>query len=134
MALIIDSQNNRIEAATLSQAFELFNELPQQKGAKFFIKNDENIVFKFTFIEFNKYLVDFPFVIGKLHKQCYASKNQVAKHIRNVFNKTAIETLKGFTDVPIRHFTLDQMLEFKQENEMLLKGKDPDMVKLANQK
>ena len=31
-----------------------------------------------------------------------------------------------FIDVPIRHFTLDEMLQFKKEDEMMLRGQDPD--------
>jgi len=74
-------------------------------------------------------LVDYAFVPNTIHKQRYASNKECETIMNEVFSIKNLENLKGFIDVPIRHFTLDQMLEFKREDEMLLKGKDPDIEK-----
>jgi len=114
---------------TVIKAIELFNELPSQTSSFVTIKIDD-IKCKFTFVKPDCFMLDIPVVLNKIHKQRYTTKNQAAQYIRAIFKKSNMKSLKGFVDVPICHYTLDQMLEFKQEDEMQLKGKVPNIIKV----
>ncbi|WP_299440425.1 hypothetical protein [uncultured Aquimarina sp.] len=69
--------------------------------------------------------IDSPIKLREVHKQCYATKEQCVAIIRELFEKGNIDDVPGFIEVPIQDFTLDEMIEFKKEEEMLLRGEDP---------
>ncbi|MHA7059022.1 hypothetical protein ACWGOQ_0017485 [Aquimarina sp. M1] len=69
--------------------------------------------------------IDHPVKLREVHKQCYATKAQCIAIIRELYEKGNIDDVPGFVDVPIQDFTLDEMLEFKKEEEMMLRGEDP---------
>ncbi|GAA3509806.1 hypothetical protein GCM10022393_23370 [Aquimarina addita] len=73
--------------------------------------------------------IDHPIEQNKIHKQCYATKEQCIAIIKELFKKGHIDDIPGFIEVPIRHFTLDEMLAFKKEDDMMLRGEDPDLYK-----
>ncbi|WP_378172825.1 hypothetical protein [Aquimarina sp. SS2-1] len=69
--------------------------------------------------------IDHPIKLREVHKQCYATKKQCVAIVRELFEKGNIDNVPGFIDVPIQDFTLDEMIEFKKEEEMMLRGEDP---------
>ena len=75
--------------------------------------------------ESNKWKVDYPIEKEKIHKQQYLTKNECIYLIQKLYKGENLESSKKLIDVPIQHFTLDEMLEFKHEDDMMLKGQDP---------
>jgi len=69
--------------------------------------------------------IDYPIKLREVHKQCYATKEQCIAIIRVLYEKGNIDDVPGFIEVPIQDFTLDEMIEFKKEDEMMLRGEDP---------
>ncbi|WP_299440419.1 hypothetical protein [uncultured Aquimarina sp.] len=85
----------------------------------------------FSWQDRNKWKIDYPIQLHKIHKQRYVTHKQCLQLSEHIFNGNSLDDLKGFIDVPIRHFTLDEMLQFKKEDEMMLRGEDPDLHKPA---
>ncbi|KAA1248133.1 hypothetical protein [Aquimarina sp. RZ0] len=83
-------------------------------------------IVNFSWISRNKWKIDYPIEPQKVHKQRYATKQEALHLLEKIYQKYDIESLKDFIDVPIRHFTLDEMLAFKKEDEMMLRGEDPN--------
>ncbi len=69
--------------------------------------------------------IDYPIDQNNIHKQCYATKEQCVAIVRELFEKGNIDDIPGFIEVPIQDFTLDEMIAFKEEEEMMLRGEDP---------
>ena len=68
--------------------------------------------------------IDYPIKLREVHKQCYATKEQCILIIQELYEKGHIDDIPGFIEVPIREFTLDEMIEFKKEEEMMLRGEN----------
>lgn len=126
---IKDAINNKdIETSlSLSELKKEFSDLSIDKESFLKMQMRDKTVIKFSSVKENLWIIDSPISLGKIHKQRYATERQCLILINEIYHETDIENLKGFIDVPIRHFTLDEMLEFKQEDEMRLKGIDPNI-------
>jgi len=82
----------------------------------------------FSWQDHNRWKVDYPVQLHKIHKQRYVSHKQCLELSQHIYNGNSLDDLNGFVDVPIRHFTLDEMLDFKKEDEMMMRGEDPDLL------
>lgn len=113
----------------LKDAITTFNELSKEEESFMMIygKNISNYVLEVSYDSKNKWKLDFPISNGNVHKQKFANKDEVINYIKDVFDGLSIEEDKSFLDVPVQHYSLDEMLAFKYEDEMLLRGEDPDM-------
>ena len=90
-------------------------------------RNDDKYVLMFQWKRINTWKIDSPITLDKIHKQCYATKEQCIAIIKELHEKGNIDHVPGFIEVPLQHFTLDDMLDFKREDEMALRGQDPFM-------
>lgn len=93
---------------------------------KLYREKEEDYIVTFSWQEHNKWKIDYPIELQRIHKQRYVSHRQCLQLSKHIFKGNSLDELKGFIDVPIRHFTLDDMLEFKKEDEMMLNGQNPD--------
>ncbi len=116
------------EKSSASKCIDWFNSLSVHPDSeiKLYKSDIEEYQIYFNWKGINKWKVDSPLELNKIHKQCYASKKQCIAIIKELYQVKNIDNIPGFIDVPIRHFTLDEMLEFKQEDEIMLRGNDPD--------
>lgn len=110
----------------ISEVIQLFDSLPSQEDSFLKINDtDQELIYRFIHTK-NQWMIDHPVVQGTLHKQRYATKNECNKVINKIYKGVLPDKLNGFIDVP-KGFTLDDMLEFKREDEMMLRGQDPDL-------
>ncbi|MBQ4820626.1 hypothetical protein [Aquimarina sp. MMG016] len=91
--------------------------------------DSENYVMALQRIEDNKWKVDYPLEQNKIHKQQYLKRVTCIHLVQKLYEGGNIEDSNDLIDVPIQHFTLDDMLEFKREDDMMLGGQDPDLLK-----
>ena len=107
----------------LDEIEKQFQELSAHKGAyiAFIDSYDEVIIFNWRKI--NKWLVEYIIAPGELHGQKYVTNDECIPLIKRIYNEENV-TSKGFEDVPIGEFTLDQILIFKQEDERLLREEE----------
>ncbi|WP_062059790.1 hypothetical protein [Aquimarina longa] len=120
---IFDDQLNNNE---VNQQIELLSN-HRDSEIRLFMDDYENYIFSIKKKSLTKWKVDYPIELYKIHKQCYASKEECLILIKKIYQGEQIEDIAMFTDVPIRHFTLDEMLEFEQEDAMMLNGQDPNL-------
>ncbi|MBQ4820630.1 hypothetical protein [Aquimarina sp. MMG016] len=115
----------------LSDADDYFSALSDHKESYigFIDVYDEVIIFKW--LAHNKWLIDHPTVPGILHRQCYASSEECLVFIEKVYQEHDISNFEGFEDVPVQEFTLDEILEFKEEDEYLLREEEPPVKKVT---
>lgn len=92
---------------------------------KFYGENDTFYLLKISPLGPQEFKIDYPIKLNKVHKQCYATKEQCIAIIKELYEVGHIDNIPGFLEVPIGDFTLDDMIEFKKEEEMMLKGEDP---------
>ncbi|WP_281991287.1 hypothetical protein [Aquimarina aggregata] len=83
---------------------------------------DDVIIFKW--VSKDKWLIDHPVVPDTLHRQRYATTEECLVFIEKVHQEYDISGFNGFEDVPIKEFTLDEMLVFKAEDEALLREEE----------
>ncbi|WP_299248363.1 hypothetical protein [uncultured Aquimarina sp.] len=95
---------------------------------KLYKEKEEDYIVIFSWKDRNKWKIDYPIQLHKIHKQRYVTHKQCLQLSEHIFSGNSLDDLKGFIDVPVRHFTLDEMLQFKQEDEMMLRGDDPDLL------
>ncbi len=76
----------------------------------------------------DQWLVDHLVVPSTLHRQCYASTAECLVFIEKLYREEDIHRLKGFEEVPVQEFTLDEMLQFKKEDEALLREEDISFI------
>ncbi len=94
---------------------------------KLYKEKEDNYIVIFSWQDRNKWKIDFPIQQHRIHKQRYISHKQCLQLSQEIFaGRNSLDDLIGFLDVPVRHFTLDEMLDFKKEDEMMLNGQDPD--------
>lgn len=115
------------EEYALDELLNIVNTASAHKDSfvKLFEENEDEYLATFSWQSSNKWKVDFPVELHKIHSQRYVTKQQCLKVIRKVYETKTIDGFKNFINVPVHHFTLDEMLEFKKEDEMLLRSQDP---------
>lgn len=127
---IIDTQKNiniQNKKLDLKEVLNYLNTASAHKDSCITIFEDtEEYNVKLNWIEKNKWKVDYPIRMHEIHKQRYVSLRQGLQAVEIIYKTKDIYNLKGFYDVPVRHFTLDEMIQFKKEDEMMLRGEDPD--------
>jgi len=102
---------------------------------KLYKEKEEEYIVVFSWKDRNKWKIDFPIQHNRIHKQRYISHRQCLQLSQEIFSgRNSLDDLKGFIDVPVRHFTLDDMLEFKKEDEMMLNGQAPDQYSKSQPK
>ncbi|WP_298541139.1 hypothetical protein [uncultured Aquimarina sp.] len=99
-----------------------------KSSIKLYKEKEEDYIVIFSWKDRNKWKIDYPIQLRKIHKQRYVTHKQCLQLSEHIFSGNSLDDLKGFIDVPVRHFTLDEMLQFKQEDEMMLRGEDPDLL------
>lgn len=124
----IDSQDQRLNDIECIQQFNTLSE-HHDSEIKLYTSNIKDHTASFNWVGINKWKIDCPVELHKIHRQRYATQKECIVLIKKIFQKKDLDTDDSFIDVPIRHFTLDEMLEFKEEDEMMLKGQDPDLYK-----
>ncbi|AXT50161.1 hypothetical protein D1818_04690 [Aquimarina sp. BL5] len=90
--------------------------------------HDEVVIFKW--LEKDKWLIDHPVVPDTLHRQRYVTKEECLAFIEKIYQEYDISGFEGFEDVPIQNFTLDEILEFKEEDGYLLREEEPPVKKV----
>ncbi len=120
--------NIKDQKMSLEEVLHTINTTSAHKDSKLilFRETEEEYLAKFNWISKNKWKVDYPIRLQEIHKQRYLSLKQCLQVIEIFYSSNDVYNLKGFYDVPINHFTLDEMIEFKKEDEMMLRGQDPD--------
>lgn len=99
----------------------------QDSEIKVYHENASNYITAITGDSIGKWKIDYPVEINKIHQQRYVSKEQCLYYLKKIYQGNDLKPEDNFIDVPVGHFTLDEMLEFKKEDEMMLSGEDPDM-------
>ncbi|WP_298315313.1 hypothetical protein [uncultured Aquimarina sp.] len=89
---------------------------------------DDVVIFKW--LEKDKWLIDHPVVPDTLHRQRYTTKEECLTFIEKIYQEYDISGFEGFEDVPIQDFTLDEILEFKEEDGYLLREEEPPVKKV----
>lgn len=135
MKIFIDDFIKNLEVVNQEREIEgilsAMAELSEHRDSeiRIYLEKVSNYIIAITSNGLDKWKIDCPIKLNNIHKQRYATKQETLNLLEKICNNIDVDNLKGFTDVPVRHFTLDQMLEFKREDDLLLKGKDPDTEK-----
>ncbi|MFD0863745.1 hypothetical protein ACFQ1M_16135 [Sungkyunkwania multivorans] len=103
-----------------------FDSLSRHQGVYIGFLDSSDQVLMFTWKVKDQWLVEHPVVLHKLHQQRYATDADCLNFIKKIYQEYDIASFEGFLDVPVEEFTLDEMLAFQREDEMLLRGEDPD--------
>ncbi|WP_299883868.1 hypothetical protein [uncultured Lacinutrix sp.] len=122
------------KSISLSNAKDYFLALSDHKKSYIGFIDVYYEVIIFNFHKRNKWLVEHLVVPNTLHRQRYATNEDCIKLIEKVYQEYDISTFKGFEDVPIGEFTLDEILAFKQEDEMLLREEDSTQIAIPKSK
>ncbi|TPN88046.1 hypothetical protein [Aquimarina algicola] len=111
----------------MSFCLEQFKNLSQHPDSeiKLFVSEIDNYLACFRWISVDNWKIDCPVSLNKIHKQRYATEEECIQYIEQLYQDSDIDNIEDCIDVPIRHFTLDEMIEFKEEDEMMLQGQDP---------
>lgn len=113
---------------SIGEVLSFFKQLSdhQDSELKLYKSNINDYIISLNWFGINKWKIDYPIELKKVHKQSYATKEQGIAIIKELYEQGNIDEIPGFIEVPIPHFTLDEMLRFKKEDEMMLRGEDPD--------
>ena len=122
---IIDQNPNLPEISIVFQNLSEYGD----SEIKLYKSDIKDYLASFNWKGINQWKVDCPVELNKIHRQRYASTEECELFIKKLYQRADLDNEKGFIDVPIRHFTLDEMLAFKKEDEMMLRGQDPDANK-----
>jgi len=116
---------------TQVELYNFINKASAHKDSlvKLYKEKEEEYTVSFLWDDRNKWKIDYPIELSKIHKQRYVTHKQCLNLSEHIFKGKPLDSLKGFIDVPVKYFTLDEMLEFKREDQMMLQGKDPDLNK-----
>lgn len=131
MKIFLKDTINNLLISNLEHELEFvinaFTSLSNHRDSEIKIYGENNIFYllKISPLCPQEFKIDVPVKNNSIHKQCYVTKEQCIAIIKELFDKGNIDNVPGFIEVPIREFTLDDMLEFKKEEEMMLKGQDP---------
>lgn len=129
-ALIIDTQKEIRSSQKITTIEDLQFTIRRASAhkdtsIKIYLENEEEYSAIFSWHDRNKWKIDYPIQLGKIHKQRYVTNKQCLQLADYIYKGKSVDEIKAFYDVPVRHFTLDEMLAFKKEDEMMLKGVDP---------
>ena len=108
----------------LGEAKAHFHELSEHRGSYIGFIDSYNEILFFSWANKNKWLLDYPIVMGNLHKQGYANKEECIGFIEKMYQEYDISSFEGFEDVPVEEFTLDEILAFKEEDQRALREED----------
>ncbi|WP_346883769.1 hypothetical protein [uncultured Algibacter sp.] len=122
----INISNKKQSLTKLLETVNLMSSHPESH-IKLYKSKEKKYTAIFSWQSRNKWKIDCPVELNKIHKQRYATKQQCFYFLKEIYNKKEIKPEDNFLDVPIQHFTLDEMLEFKREDDMLLRGEDPNI-------
>ena len=124
----IQGINANEEKSNLQNCLNWLKNLSNHHDSEIKIYNTDikEYLVSFNWKGINQWKIDCPVELNKIHRQRYATKEECALFIKKLYQQKDLDNEKGFIDVPIRHFTLDEMLQFKKEDEMMLRGQDPD--------
>ncbi len=127
----INGVNKTIEGTTSNTCISYFKKLSEHHDSeiKFYKDNLKNYIVVFNWKGINEWKIDCPEELYKIHSQRYATIEECIFFIKKLFEVGHLENQKGFIDVPVNHFTLDDMIAFKEEDKMMLKGQDPNAKK-----
>ncbi|MGY3795481.1 hypothetical protein [Aquimarina sp. 433] len=116
------------QKCNIGEVLSFFKQLSdhQDSELKLYKSNINDYIISLNWFGINKWKIDYPIELKKVHKQSYATKEQGIAIIKELYEQGNIDEIPGFIEVPIPHFTLDEMLQFKKEDEMMLRGEDPD--------
>ncbi|WP_299902322.1 hypothetical protein [uncultured Aquimarina sp.] len=121
---IVKKQHLNGISANKGEVIGYFNDLSPDVNSFISIINDNNYVLRFSWVAEQKWLVEFPIVTNQIHQQRYANETQCQELIRQVDANENFDNFEGFIQVPVEEFSLDEMLEFKAEDEALLKEEE----------
>ncbi|MBW1298275.1 hypothetical protein [Aquimarina litoralis] len=120
-------------SANKGEVIGYFNDLSPDVNSFISIINDNNYVLRFSWVAEQKWLVEFPIVTNQIHQQRYANETQCQELIHQVDANENFDNFEGFIQVPVEDFSLDEMLEFKVEDEALLKEEEFPIKKVISQ-
>ncbi len=127
---VIDRQKkvtNTEEEINYKKFLDIFYELETEEGTsiKLYEKTIKEYIIQFSWEKDNQWKADYPIQLGLIHKQQYMTSDQAVLLGYKMFFDEEIENSNDLIDVPVQHFTLDEMLQFKKEEQMMLRGEDP---------
>ncbi|WP_299188866.1 hypothetical protein [uncultured Aquimarina sp.] len=121
---IVKKQHLNGISANKGEVIGYFNNLSPDENSFISIINDNNYVLRFSWVAEQKWLVEFPIITNQIHQQRYANETQCLELIHKVDTSENFDNFEGFIEVPVEDFSLDEMLEFKAEDEALLKEEE----------
>lgn len=123
----LKSVNVTEQKPSFSKIVRYFNNLSDHRDSEiiFFAKKANEYFASFCWVNVNKWKIDCPTELNKLHKQRYVTKDECLYFLKRVYENKELKPSDNFYDVPIKHFNLDEIIEFKKEDEMMLRGQDP---------
>ncbi|MDH7448218.1 hypothetical protein [Aquimarina sp. 2201CG14-23] len=127
----IDIIDKKVDDNEILKCFQGLSE-HHDSEIKLYKSDIKKYIISFNWKGIDQWKIDCPVELNKIHKQGYATEDQSIAIIKEIYEKGNVDHIPGFIDVPIRHFTLDEMLQFKKEDDMMLKGEDPDDLSDTN--
>jgi len=121
----IDSIDKKLDVNEILILFKDVSEHPDSE-IKLYKSDIKNYIISLNWKGINQWKIDSPIELNKVHRQRYATTEESIFFIKKIYQYGDLDNEENFIDVPIRHFTLDEMLEFKKEDEMMLRGEDSD--------
>jgi len=130
-AAIIDSLtciDLKDQKLSVNEVLTYFQNLSEHHDSeiKLYTSDIKNYTTSFNWTGINQWKVDCPVKLNEIHSQCYATTEECTLLIKKLYQYGDLDREQRFIDVPISHFTLDEMLQFKKEDTMMLRGQDPD--------
>jgi len=106
--------NSSDQKITRSELHNVINKASAHKDTlvKLYKEKEAEYLVIFSWHDRNKWKIDYPIQLHKIHKQRYVSHQQCLELSKHIYNGNSLDDFKGFIDVPIRHFTLDEMIHF----------------------
>ncbi|WP_299220771.1 hypothetical protein [uncultured Aquimarina sp.] len=120
--------------SNVNEVTAYFKDLSPDSNSFISIINNNNNVLRFTWVAEQKWLVEYPVVTNQIHQQRYANESESLVLINRVNDNESFDNFSGFTEVPVGEFTLDEILEFKEEDAYLLREEEPPTKKVVTPK
>ncbi|AXT54747.1 hypothetical protein D1815_02900 [Aquimarina sp. AD1] len=127
--IIKENQLNGI-IVNKNEVVDYFNNLSPDPNSFISIINDHNDVLRFSWIAEQKWLVEYPIITNQIHQQRYANESESLILINRVNDNESFDHFDSFIQVPVQEFTLDEVLEFKEEDQYLLREEEPPTKKV----
>ncbi|WP_298541134.1 hypothetical protein [uncultured Aquimarina sp.] len=115
---------------SINDTLSYFQDLSEHHDSeiKLFKSDSKNYIASFNWYGINQWKIDCPVELYEIHRQQYATTEECVLLIKKLYQYGNLDNEDKFIDVPIQHFTLNEMIEFRQEDKMMLRGEDPDMT------